>query len=81
MTSIAITQQLMEGHHVHAAGCADLSRSKYRGVEVHVYDVASEQELIEEFFSDFLNGPGWDEEYVWTDFIGELHILPCAKGL
>lgn len=62
--------------HVHAAGCADLHKSVYRGVPRSDEDFSSIEEIAKEMFIDFLdeNGEGW-EEMARED----LYVLPCCE--
>lgn len=77
--------------HVHAAGCSDLGKAKYsrvmreeRGCEWFV-SPASEQELVEIIYSDFIGSgetfgsyrPG--EHSVWQDYACEVKIFPCCE--
>ena len=68
--------------HVHKAGCRDISR--YRMVEDWDVDVASERELIEVAFADFIGTDEtcYDGVYTtWEDYRMEVRFFPCTKGL
>jgi hypothetical protein len=71
--------------HVHATGCADIGKAKYRFCDDRDWtiDVSSVQELIEDLFSDFI-GTGETQHddgtlTTWEDYANEARIFPCVK--
>jgi hypothetical protein len=71
--------------HVHASGCADIRRPKYRMcVREGTWDVevCSKRELFETLFGDFISeNEGEDWGGVWTDYLNQARIFPCVGVL
>jgi hypothetical protein len=82
-----LTDQSTGDFHVHAAGCADLGKRHYDSPRNHglltgslwLTTVESEQEIVEEIYSDFLPTNDDGEPTTWTDFEDTVHIFPCVK--
>jgi hypothetical protein len=70
-----------EDFHVHVAGCADLKKALYRGIgrdtNDWVYDAVSQQEVIEDIFSETDLADGGD----WRDMTTSIRFFPCTNGL
>ena len=65
--------------HAHATSCRDIGQPRYRSCEKEVLECASVQEVVEDWFSDFLGEAGRAE--TWEDFLGEIKFFPCCSGL
>jgi hypothetical protein len=73
-----IMQSGTTGFHVHAVGCRDVGRPKYRGAEKDVMDVDGVEALARDIYSDHIaesENPSDIRSYV-ADFT----VFPCAKG-
>lgn len=71
--------------HIHAAGCADVTKSRtYAGADhkwdrENTYTVASMRELVTEVLY-----PADEFEYDaddWASYAGDIKVFPCVKGL
>lgn len=78
-----LPDQTRGSYHVHAAGCADIGRSRdYRSPEF-AYDktnpiaVADRDEIVEYVYADQIGGG----DMTVADGRGDLHVFPCAAAL
>jgi hypothetical protein len=66
--------------HVHAEGCADIKRSpdyrsrEFDGDKANVTDYATEIEMVEDVYADFV-----DDDNPATEFLNDFYIFPCVK--
>jgi len=72
----------VEMMHAHATGCRDIGQPRYRACEKQIFECASVQEVVEEFYCDFLcEGGGSDLWESWENFLCEIRFFPCCSGL
>jgi hypothetical protein len=72
--------------HVHRAGCQDVAKQERKFlVDKHdIFDVVSEQELVEDLFMDFIGESpygGVEGETTWMDYRDEVRFFGCTMGL
>jgi hypothetical protein len=64
--------------HVHAAGCADIKRSRlYHRAQQWTVELASAQEVVYDVY------PSGDFDYPpeeWEDYLSEFRIFPCLDS-
>lgn len=67
--------------HVHATGCADLSRGVYRSIPRNIERYEEEHSSIESIVFGIFDNGIMDEnpELGWEDYLSELHIFPCVN--
>lgn len=79
-----LVDQSKGSFHVHAAGCADLNKRQYhsnRNIEQYLWiiEAESQQEIVEEVYSDFLPTNDDGEPTTWLDYADDVYIFPCVK--
>lgn len=69
--------------HVHRKGCRDVYAPRNREALLDRsnwdFDASSEQQVIEELFSDFIPTNDDGEPTSWLDYRNDARIFPCVK--
>lgn len=81
MKKIAVTTigpNGIDGFHIHAEGCRDISQRKYHRSEKYNEMITSMQDLVEGTYSDII---AENEDSTWEDYISEFTVYPCVGEL
>jgi hypothetical protein len=79
--NLSAKMQAKGGFHFHAAGCADIKRNYSQRDVSYTAEYASVQEIMEDFWSDFVGDPYGELGYVstWDEYLSDSFVAPCVK--